>query len=89
MRWARDAAARILACAHPAGGPPSQNYTPGLRAAFVMGCLVGLGGAVAAETRDGVFRWAAQVEEATGVGVLGMVPEVKGAAAKRSKELSS
>src|SRR4029450_11220142 len=39
---------------------------------------------VAAEKLDRVFRSAAQVEDATGVGVLGMVPEVKGAAAARS-----
>ncbi len=43
-----------------------------------------MAGAVAAEKLDRVFRSAAQVEDATGVGVLGMVPEVKGAAAQRS-----
>lgn len=76
--------ARILAYAHPSGAPSSPNYKTGLVAAFVIGCLLGMAGAVAAEKLDRVFRSAAQVEEATGVGVLGMVPEVKGAAAQRS-----
>lgn len=76
--------ARILAYAQPAGAPSSPNYKTGLMAAFVIGCLLGMAGAVAAEKLDRVFRSAAQVEEATGVGVLGMVPEVKGAAANRS-----
>jgi capsular exopolysaccharide synthesis family protein len=76
--------ARILAYAQPAGAPSSPNYKTGLMAAFVVGCLLGMAGAVAAEKLDRVFRSAAQVEDATGVGVLGMVPEVKGAASQRS-----
>jgi polysaccharide biosynthesis transport protein len=76
--------ARILAYAQPSGAPSSPNYKTGLMAAFVIGCLLGMAGAVAAEKLDRVFRSAAQVEDATGVGVLGMVPEVKGAAAARS-----
>lgn len=76
--------ARILAYAQPSGAPSSPNYKTGLMAAFVIGCLLGMAGAVAAEKLDRVFRSAAQVEDATGVGVLGMVPEVKGAAAQRS-----
>lgn len=76
--------ARILAYAQPSGAPSSPNYKTGLMAAFVIGCLLGMAGAVAAEKLYRVFRSAAQVEDATGVGVLGMVPEVKGAAAQRS-----
>ncbi len=76
--------ARILAYAQPAYGPSSPNYKSGLVAAFVIGSLLGMAGAVAAEKLDRVFRSAAQVEEATSVGVLGMVPEVKGAATNRS-----
>lgn len=76
--------ARILAYAYPSGAPSSPNYKSGLMAAFLIGCLLGMAGAVAAEKLDRVFRSAAQVEEATGVGVLGMVPEVKGSAANRS-----
>lgn len=76
--------ARILAYAQPSGAPSSPNYKTGLLAAFVIGCLLGMAGAVAAEKLDRVFRSAAQVEDATGVGVLGMVPEVKGAASVRS-----
>lgn len=76
--------ARILAYAHPSGAPSSPNYKTSLMAAFIIGCLLGMAGAVAAEKLDRVFRSAAQVEEATGVGVLGMVPEVKGSATARS-----
>lgn len=76
--------ARILSFAQPSGMPSSPNYRSGLMAAFVIGCLLGMAGAVAAEKLDRVFRSATQVEEATGVTVLGMVPEVKGAAASRS-----
>ncbi|CAN5829077.1 polysaccharide biosynthesis tyrosine autokinase [soil metagenome] len=76
--------ARILSLAQPSGMPSSPNYRSSLMAAFVIGCLLGMAGAVAAEKLDRVFRSATQVEEATGVTVLGMVPEVKGAAASRS-----
>jgi len=76
--------ARILAYAHPSGAPSSPNYKTSLMAAFIIGCMLGMAGAVAAEKLDRVFRSAAQVEEATGVGVLGMVPEVKGSATARS-----
>jgi len=76
--------ARILAYAHPSGAPSSPKYKTSLMAAFLIGCLLGMAGAVAAEKLDRVFRSAAQVEEATGVGVLGMVPEVKGSATARS-----
>ena len=41
-------------------------------------------GALAAEKLDRVFRSASQVEKATGVAVLGMVPLVKGAVGQRS-----
>ncbi len=76
--------ARILAYALPSGAPSSPNYKVNLMMAFAIGCLLGMAGAVAAEKLDRVFRSASQVEEATGVGVLGMVPEVKGTASVRS-----
>ncbi len=76
--------ARILAYARPSGAPSSPNFRTGLMGAFVIGCLLGMAGAIAAEKLDRVFRSAAQVEEATGVSVLAMVPEVKGSAATRS-----
>lgn len=76
--------ARILAYAHPSGAPSSPNYRSGLMMAFIIGSMLGMAGAVAAEKLDRVFRSAAQVEESVGVGVLGMVPEVRGAAATRS-----
>ena len=76
--------ARILAYAWPSGAPSSPQYKTGLFAAFLIGCLLGMAGAVAAEKLDRVFRSASQVEKATGVAVLGMVPLVKGSAGLRA-----
>ena len=76
--------ARILAYAWPSGTPSSPQYKTGLFAAFLIGCLLGMAGAVAAEKLDRVFRSASQVEKATGVAVLGMVPLVKGSAGLRA-----
>ncbi len=76
--------ARILAYAWPSSTPSSPNYKTGLFAAFLIGCLLGMAGAVAAEKLDRVFRSASQVEKATGVAVLGMVPLVKGSAGLRA-----
>jgi len=76
--------ARILSYASPSYSPSSPNYKTGLLTAFIIGCMLGMAGAVAAEKLDRVFRSSAQVEEATGVNVLGMIPEVKGASGVRS-----
>jgi capsular exopolysaccharide synthesis family protein len=76
--------ARILSYASPSYTPSSPNYKTGLLTAFIVGCMLGMAGAVAAEKLDRVFRSAAQVEEATGVNVLGMIPEVKGASGVRA-----
>jgi capsular exopolysaccharide synthesis family protein len=76
--------ARILAYAWPSGTPSSPQYKTGLFAAFLIGCVLGMGAAVAAEKLDRVFRSASQVEKATGVAVLGMVPLVKGSAGLRA-----
>ncbi len=81
--------ARILAYARPSGAPSSPNFKSGLMSAFVIGCLLGMAGAIAAEKLDRVFRSAAQVEEATGVSVLAMVPEVKGSTAARSNVVTT
>ncbi|MGQ0580725.1 MAG: GumC family protein [Reyranella sp.] len=81
--------ARILAYARPSGAPSSPNFKSGLMGAFVIGCLLGMAGAIAAEKLDRVFRSAAQVEEATGVSVLAMVPEVKGSAATRANVVTN
>jgi succinoglycan biosynthesis transport protein ExoP len=81
--------ARILAYARPSGSPSSPNFRSGLTGAFVIGCLLGMAGAIAAEKLDRVFRSSAQVEEATGVSVLAMVPEVKGTAATRSNVVTT
>jgi capsular exopolysaccharide synthesis family protein len=80
--------ARILAYAWPSGTPSSPQYKTGLFAAFIIGCVLGMAGAIAAEKLDRVFRSASQVEKATGVAVLGMVPLVKGALGTRSTIVS-
>jgi capsular exopolysaccharide synthesis family protein len=76
--------ARILAYAWPSSTPSSPQYKTSLFAAFIIGCLLGMAGAIAAEKLDRVFRSASQVEKATGVAVLGMVPLVKGSAGMRA-----
>ena len=76
--------ARILAYAWPSGSPSSPQYKTGLFAAFLVGCLLGMAGAIAAEKLDRVFRSASQVEKATGVAVLGMVPLVRNAIGQRA-----
>src|SRR5258708_3228778 len=80
--------ARILAYAWPSGTPSSPQYKTSLFAAFIIGCLLGMTAAVAAEKLDRVFRSASQVEKATGVAVLGMVPLVKGPAGLRANIVS-
>jgi capsular exopolysaccharide synthesis family protein len=76
--------ARILAYAWPSGAPSSPQYKTGLFAAFLVGCLLGMAGAIAAEKLDRVFRSASQVEKATGVAVLGMVPLVRNSIGQRA-----
>ncbi len=80
--------ARILAYAWPSGVPSSPNYKTGLFAAFIIGCLLGVAGSIAAEKLDRVFRSASQVEKATGVAVLGMVPLVRGSMGQRASIVS-
>jgi capsular exopolysaccharide synthesis family protein len=76
--------ARILAYAWPSNAPSSPQYKTGLFAAFIVGCLLGMAGAIAAEKLDRVFRSASQVEKATGVAVLGMIPLVKSTLGQRA-----
>jgi capsular exopolysaccharide synthesis family protein len=76
--------ARILAYAWPSGAPSSPHYKSGLFAAFIVGCFLGMAGAIAAEKLDRVFRSASQVEKATGVAVLGMIPLVKNTIGQRA-----
>ncbi len=76
--------ARILAYAWPSGAPSSPQYKTGLFAAFLVGSLLGMAGAIAAEKLDRVFRSASQVEKATGVAVLGMVPLVRNTIGQRA-----
>ena len=81
--------ARILAYARPAGAPSSPNFRSSLMGAFVVGCLLGMAGAIAIEKLDRVFRSASQIEEATGVSVLAMVPEIKGPSSTRSNVVTT
>ncbi len=81
--------ARILAYARPAGAPSSPNFRSSLMGAFVVGCLLGMAGAIAIEKLDRVFRSASQIEEATGVSVLAMVPEIKGPSSTRSNVVTN
>jgi capsular exopolysaccharide synthesis family protein len=76
--------ARVLAYARPSGSPSSPQYQASLFAAFVIGCLLGMGGAIGAEKLDRGFRAAAQVEKATGFAVLGMIPLIKGPSGLRA-----
>ncbi|SKA37252.1 capsular exopolysaccharide family [Enhydrobacter aerosaccus] len=76
--------ARILSYAWPSTTPSSPQYKTGLFAAFIVGCLLGMAGAIAAEKLDRVFRSASQVEKATGVAVLGMIPLVKSTIGQRA-----
>jgi polysaccharide biosynthesis transport protein len=80
--------ARILAYAWPSSVPSSPQYKTSLFAAFLIGCVLGMAGAIAAEKLDRVFRSASQVEKATGVAVLGMVPLVKNVIGQRASIVS-
>lgn len=76
--------ARILSYARPSSMPSFPQYQTALIIAFVIGCGLGMGGAVALEKLDRGFRSASQIEKATGVAVLGMIPLVRGARGSRS-----
>jgi capsular exopolysaccharide synthesis family protein len=70
--------ARVLAYARPSSGASFPQYQSALMIAFAIGCLLGMAGAVAVEKLDRGFRAASQIEKATGLAVLGMVPMLKG-----------
>jgi len=76
--------ARVLTYAQPSSAPSWPQYQASLFAAFVIGCLFGMGGAIGAEKLDRGFRAASQVEKATGFAVLGMIPLIKGPAGARA-----
>ena len=76
--------ARVLAYARPSFSPSYPQYQSALVIAFAIGCLVGMGGAIAIEKLDRGFRASSQIEKATGLAVLGMVPMLKGLRAARS-----
>ena len=76
--------ARVLAYARPSFSPSSPQYQSALMIAFAIGCLLGMGGAVAVEKLDRGFRSSSQIEKATGLAVLGMVPLLKGTANGRA-----
>lgn len=80
--------ARVLAYAQPSFSPSSPQYQSALMIAFVIGCLLGMGGAITVEKLDRGFRSSTQIEKATGLAVLGMVPLLKGLRTGRASMLA-
>jgi capsular exopolysaccharide synthesis family protein len=80
--------ARVLAYARPSSSPSSPQYQSALMIAFAIGCMLGMAGAVTIEKLDRGFRSASQIEKATGLAVLGMVPMLKGVRAARASMLA-
>jgi polysaccharide biosynthesis transport protein len=80
--------ARVLAYARASFSPSFPQYQSALAIAFAIGCLLGMGGAVAVEKLDRGFRSSTQIEKATGLAVLGMVPMLKGIRTARASMLA-
>jgi succinoglycan biosynthesis transport protein ExoP len=80
--------ARVLAYARPSFSPSFPQYQSALMIAFAIGCLLGMSGAVTIEKLDRGFRAASQIEKATGLAVLGMVPMLKGIRSVRASMLA-
>ena len=80
--------ARVLAYAQPNYSPSFPQYQSALIIAFAIGCLLGMAGAVTVEKLDRGFRSSTQIEKATGLAVLGMVPLVKGLRTGRASMLA-
>jgi succinoglycan biosynthesis transport protein ExoP len=80
--------ARVLAYARPSFSPSFPQYQSALMIAFVIGCMLGMAGAVTIEKLDRGFRSASQIEKATGLAVLGMVPMLKGIRTARASMLA-
>jgi len=80
--------ARVLAYARPSFSPSFPQYQSALMIAFGIGCLLGMAGAVTIEKLDRGFRSASQIEKATGLAVLGMVPMLKGVRSARASMLA-
>jgi polysaccharide biosynthesis transport protein len=80
--------ARVLAYARPSSSPSFPQYQSALAIAFAIGCLLGMAGAVTVEKLDRGFRSSSQIEKATGLAVLGMVPMLKGIRTARASMLA-
>jgi succinoglycan biosynthesis transport protein ExoP len=80
--------ARVLAYARPSSSPSYPQYQSALMIAFALGCMLGMVGAVTIEKLDRGFRAATQIEKATGLAVLGMVPMLKGIRSARASMLA-
>jgi exopolysaccharide transport family protein len=80
--------ARILSYARPSSVPSFPQYQTALMLAFAIGCVLGMGGAIALEKLDRGFRAASQIEKTTGLAVLGMIPLVKSAGSERSSAVA-
>jgi succinoglycan biosynthesis transport protein ExoP len=76
--------ARILSYARASFVPSFPQYQTALLVAFAIGCVIGMVAAIALEKLDRGFRAASQIEKATGLAVLGMVPLIKGLRGGRS-----
>jgi capsular exopolysaccharide synthesis family protein len=80
--------ARVLAYARPSYSPSSPQYQTALMIAFVIGCMLGTVGAITIEKLDRGFRSSSQIEKATGLAVLGMVPLLKGIRSARASMMA-
>ena len=80
--------ARVLAYARPSFSPSFPQYQSALMMAFAIGCLLGMAVAVTVEKLDRGFRSSVQIEKATGLAVLGMVPLMKGLRTGRASMLA-
>jgi succinoglycan biosynthesis transport protein ExoP len=80
--------ARVLAYSRPSSSPSYPQYQSALMIAFAIGCMLGMVGAVTIEKLDRGFRAASQIEKATGLAVLGMVPMLKGIRSARASMLA-
>ena len=80
--------ARVLSYARPSYSPSFPQYQNALVIAFVIGCMLGMGSAIGLEKLDRGFRSASQVENATGLAVLGMIPLVKGTRSARASTVA-
>lgn len=81
-----QASARIISRAHPPDNPSSPHYNLALALAFVGSTFTGLSLALVIELLHSGFRSSEQIEQATGVAVLGLVPQLNNSKAIEAPE---